>query len=131
MRKAKDKPKDQLTEKEEQLMQLLWKHGPILVSKLIEYYPDPKPHFNTVSTVMRRLESRGIVGHNEVGGNYEYYAIAKMEDFRRRNFVNLIKDYFGGSYFGAVSALVQEEKITADELRCLLDLIESKGDNHK
>lgn len=71
--------KTQLTPKEEELMQLLWEHGPILISKLVELYPEPRPHFNTVSTVMRRLEGKGLVGHNEVGGAFHYYAIAKKK----------------------------------------------------
>lgn len=119
--------KDQLTPKEEELMQLLWEHGPIFISKLIELYPEPRPHFNTVSTVMRRLEAKGIVGHNEVGGSYQYFAIAKKEDFRSRCFGNFIKNYFGGSYYGAVSALVAEDKISAEELKELLELVERKG----
>ena len=119
--------KTQLTPKEEELMQLLWEHGPILISKLVELYPEPRPHFNTVSTVMRRLEGKGLVGHNEVGGAFHYYAIAKKEDFRRRSFGDFIKNYFGGSYYGAVSALVADYKITADELKELLDLVERKG----
>ena len=119
--------KTQLTPKEEELMQLLWEHGPILISKLVELYPEPRPHFNTVSTVMRRLEGKGLVGHNEVGGAFHYYAIAKKEDFRRRSFGDFIKNYFGGSYYGAVSALVADDKITADELKELLRLVEQKG----
>ena len=119
--------KTQLTPKEEELMQLLWEHGPILISKLVELYPEPRPHFNTVSTVMRRLEGKGLVGHNEVGGAFHYYAIAKKEDFRRRSFGDFIKNYFGGSYYGAVLALVADDKITADELKELLDLVERKG----
>ncbi|MCM1317064.1 MAG: BlaI/MecI/CopY family transcriptional regulator [Bacteroides sp.] len=119
--------KTQLTPKEEELMQLLWEHGPILISKLVELYPEPRPHFNTVSTVMRRLEGKGLVGHNEVGGSFHYYAIAKKEDFRRRSFGDFIKNYFGGSYYGAVSALVADDKITADELKELLELVERKG----
>lgn len=119
--------KTQLTPKEEELMQLLWEHGPILISRLVELYPEPRPHFNTVSTVMRRLESKGLVGHNEIGGAYHYYAIAKKEDFRRRSFGNFIKNYFGGSYYGAVSALVADDKITAEELKELLNLVERKG----
>ena len=119
--------KTQLTPKEEELLQLLWEHGPILISKLVELYPEPRPHFNTVSTVMRRLEGKGLVGHNEVGGAFHYYAIAKKEDFRRRSFGDFIKNYFGGSYYGAVSALVADDKITADELKELLDLVERKG----
>ena len=119
--------KNQLTPKEEELMRLLWEHGPILISKLVELYPEPRPHFNTVSTVMRRLEAKGFVGHNEVGGVFLYYAIAKKEDFRRRGLGDFIRNYFGGSYYGAVSALVADEKITAEELRELLELVERKG----
>ena len=119
--------KDKLTPKEEELMQLLWEHGPILISKLVELYPDPKPHFNTVSTVVRRLEAKGFVGHNEVNGSYHYFAKVEKDYFRRRSFGNFIKNYFGGSYYGAVSALVEEEKISAEELKELLRLVEHRG----
>lgn len=119
--------KDQLTPKEEELMQLLWAHGPILISKLVELYPDPKPHFNTVSTVVRRLEVKGFVDHNEVGGSFHYYAKVEKEYFRNRNFGNFIKNYFGGSYYGAVSALVADDKISEEELKELLKLVENKG----
>lgn len=121
------KKKDQLTPKEEELMQLLWEYGPIAISKLVELYPDPKPHFNTVSTVVRRLEAKGFVSHDETGGSFQYYAIVKKENFRSRSFGNFIRDYFGGSYYGAVSALVAEDKISADELKELLELVQNKG----
>lgn len=119
--------KDQLTPKEEELMQLLWDHGPIGISRLVELYPEPRPHFNTVSTVMRRLEAKGFAGHSDDSGTFIYYATARKEDFRSRRLGNFIKNYFGGSYYGAVSALVAEEKISADELKELLDLVERKG----
>ena len=119
--------KDLLTPKEEELMHLLWEHEPILISKLVELYPEPKPHFNTVSTVMKRLEAKGFVGHNEIGGSFHYYSKIPKENFRNRSFGNFIKNYFAGSYYGAVSALVEEEKISAEELKELLKLIENKG----
>lgn len=109
-------------------MQLLWEHGPIAISKLVELYPDPKPHFNTVSTVMRRLEGKGFVAHEDSGGSFRYYATVPKENFRDRSFGNFIRKYFGGSYFGAVSALVESEKITADELKELLRIVERKGE---
>ncbi|MBD5214760.1 MAG: BlaI/MecI/CopY family transcriptional regulator [Bacteroidales bacterium] len=119
--------KDKLTPKEEELMQLLWNHGPILISKLVELYPDPKPHVNTVSTVVRRLEAKGFVDHSESAGAFLYFAKVEKEYFRNRSFGNFIKNYFGGSYYGAVSALVAEDKISADELKELLRLVENKG----
>lgn len=121
------KDKEQLTPKEEELMRLLWEHGPIPISKLVELYPEPKPHFNTVSTVVRRLEAKGFVGHNDVGGAFRYFAAVEKERFRSRSFGNFIKNYFGGSYYGAVSALVAEEKISPEELKELLRLVEQKG----
>lgn len=119
--------KEQLTPKEEELMRLLWEHGPTTISKLVELYPEPKPHFNTVSTVMRRLEAKGYTEHEDVGGTFHYNAKVKKEYFRSRSLGDFIKNYFSGSYYGAVSALVEEDKISADELKELLRLVERKG----
>ena len=80
------KKKSDLTEKEEEIMHMLWNHGPQFVKELVERYPDPKPHFNTVSTFIRILEKKGHVGHEAIGAGYRYYAISKLEDVRRRTF---------------------------------------------
>lgn len=123
----KRKQEDKLTPKEEELMRLLWENGPIAISRLVELYPEPKPHFNTVSTVMRRLEAKGFVDHEEVSGTFHYFAKVDKEYFRSRSFGNFIRNYFGGSYYGAVSSLLAEDKISADELKELLKLVEQKG----
>lgn len=120
-------PKNQLTQKEEELMQLLWAHGDMYVSQLVALYPDPKPHFNTVSTVIRRLETKGFVAHRDIGGSYQYYPVARKEDIRSHSLGTIIKNYFGGSYYGAVSTLVAEEKITAEQLKELLALVEQNN----
>ena len=123
----KRKQEDKLTPREEELMRLLWENGPMVISALVALYPDPKPHFNTVSTVMRRLEAKGFVCHEDIAGTFHYNARVAKENFRRRSFGNLIRDYFGGSYYGAVSSLVAEDKISADELKELLKLVEQRG----
>lgn len=115
-----------ITEKELVLMQMLWEHGPLFVRQMVDLYADPKPHFNTLSTTVRILEEKGHVGHEVFGPSHRYYAIAKKEDFRKKTLARLVRDYFNDSYKNAVSALVEEEKVSVDELREIIDLIESK-----
>lgn len=122
----KNKSKDTLTPKEEELMQLLWQHGPMCVKELVELYPEPHPHVNTVSTVIRTLEEKGYVGHEPAGSGYRYFAIAQKEDFRNRSLKQIIKGYFDNSYINAVSSLVENEQISIDELRSLIDMIEKQ-----
>ena len=125
----KGRKKSILTPREEEVMQLLWDNGPKFVRELIEYYPDPRPHFNTISTVIRSLEDKGFVGHEAQGGAYRYHAIKEKEEFRDHSLSLLIKGYFNNSYLGAVSALVEEEKISVEELKELIELIENDKQN--
>lgn len=122
----KTKSRDTLTPKEEELMQLLWQHGPMCVKELVELYPEPHPHVNTVSTVVRTLEEKGYVEHEPAGSGYRYFAIAQKEDFRNRSLKQIIKGYFDNSYINAVSSLVENEQISIDELRSLIDMIEKQ-----
>lgn len=124
--KAGRKPQ-MITEKELVLMQMLWEHGPLFVRQMVDLYAEPKPHFNTLSTTVRILEEKGHVGHEVLGPSHRYYAIAKKEDFRKKSLARLVSDYFNNSYKSAVSALVEEEKVSVDELREIIDLIESKN----
>lgn len=107
-------------------MQHLWEHGPLYVRELVELYPEPRPHFNTVSTTIRILEQKGFVGHETISGSHRFYAIASIEECRRRSLGKVIANYFKGNYRDAVSTLVADEKISADDLRELLDMIEHK-----
>lgn len=125
--KAGRKPR-MLTEKEAFIMNILWdSERPLYVREILEKYPEPRPHFNTVATTVRILEEKGYVAHEVVGGSHRFIAIASRDDFRARGLADLIRDYFAGSYKSAVSALVEEEKISVDELREIIDIIEKKG----
>lgn len=125
--KAGRKPR-MLTEKEAFIMNILWdSERPLYVREILEKYPEPRPHFNTVATTVRILEDKGYVAHEVVGGSHRFIAIASRDDFRARRLADLIRDYFAGSYKSAVSALVEEEKISVDELREIIDIIEKKG----
>lgn len=119
--------KQTLTEKEAVIMNMLWEHGPMFVRELLELYPEPKPHFNTISTTVRILESKGYVTHEVFGASHRFKAVAQKADFRERSLAEVVRDYFGNSYKSAVSALVEEEKISVDELKEIVEFIESKN----
>lgn len=118
---------EKLTRREEELMRCFWEHGALFVRELVALSPDPKPHFNTLSTLVRTLETKGYVGHTAFGSTYQYYPVVTEEEFSRRTLGGVIDRYFENSYLGAVSALVEEEKISVDELRALIARIESQN----
>lgn len=117
---------EKLTRREEELMRCFWERGPLFVRELVALSPDPKPHFNTLSTMVRALEAKGYVAHKAFGGTYQYYPVVTEEEFSRRTLRSVITRYFENSYLDAVSALVEEEQISVGELRELLDRIENQ-----
>ena len=114
-----------LTKKEEEIMNLFWDKGAMFVRELLEHYDEPKPHFNTLSTMVRNLEANGYVSHKAYGNSYQYYPVVSREDYAGRTFKGVISSYFNNSYLSAVSALVKEEKITVEELKELIEQIEN------
>lgn len=122
-----NKGQRKLTEKESEIMSMLWQEGPMTVRMMLERYPDPKPHFNTVSTTVRILEEKGYVSHEACGNTFRYFAVADMADFRERSFKQLVKNYFNNSYTSVVSALVEDEKISIDELKEIIRMVENGG----
>lgn len=118
-----------LTEKEAEIMERLWADGPMTVRELLERYDDPRPHFNTVSTIVRILVDKGFVEHvGQKNGAYLYGAAVKPADFGRRSLAQVVKSYFNNSYSSVVSALVKEEKISVEELREIIDMIEKHNE---
>lgn len=116
-----------LTKKEEEIMNLFWDKGAMFVKELLEHYDEPKPHFNTLSTMVRTLEANGYLSHKAYGNSYQYYPIVTREEYAGSSFKGIISSYFNNSYLSAVSALVKEEKITIEELKGLIEQIESSN----
>ncbi len=113
-----------LTAKEEEVMELFWEKGPLFVKQLLEFYEEPRPHFNTLSTVVRGLEEKGFLGHTAYGNSYQYYPVVTKEDFKRKTLKGVISKYFNNSYMGVVSSLVKEEEISIEELKELIRKVE-------
>ena len=114
-----------LTNKEREVMELFWQHGPMFVRELLEHYEEPRPHFNTLSTIVRRLEHEGYIGHKQYGSTYQYNALISEEDYAKRNIFRLVDNYIEDSYKGLVSTFLKEEKLSVDELRDLISQVES------
>ena len=109
-----------LTAKEEEIMGFFWEKGPLFVKEMLAFYDEPKPHFNTLSTIVRGLEEKGYLSHKAYGNTYQYYATVSRDDFSRRTLRSVISKYFNNSYLGAVSSLVKEEDISLKELKELI-----------
>lgn len=118
-----------LTTKEKEIMDLYWKHGPMFVKELLEFYDEPRPHFNTLSTTVRILEKKGFLDHKQFGTSYQYFPTISERDYGRSSLTGIIKNYFDDSYLSAVSSFVKEEKISVDELKELIERIESADEN--
>lgn len=119
---------EKLTNKEEEIMRALWDHEKAFVKDLIATLPDPKPHYNTVSTIVRNLEDKGYIGHEAFGKTHRYYPTVSKEDYRKTFMQKTINNYFESSYKNMVSFFAREEKISVSELKEIIDLIE-KGKN--
>jgi BlaI family transcriptional regulator, penicillinase repressor len=109
-----------LTNREEEIMEIFWEKGPIYVKDIIDEMPDPKPHYNTVSTIVRGLEDKGFVGHEQFGNTHRYFAVISKEEFGRDSLKNMVGKYFNKSYASVVSMFVEEEKISLDEIKELI-----------
>ena len=122
----------ELTKAEEQVMQILWQLKEAIVKQILEKMPDdPKPAYNTVSTVVRVLESKGFVDHKAYGNSHVYFPIVSEEEYKKFAFDKVIKSYFNNSYKSLVSYLVKEQKLNLSELAELILLAERSRNKEK
>jgi len=114
----------ELTKAEEQVMQILWALGEGMVKDIIEKMPDPKPAYNTVSTVVRVLEGKGFINHKAYGNSHVYFAAIPEADYKKFTFDKMMSGYFSNSYQSLVSFLVKEKNLSIEELEELTQLAE-------
>src|SRR3990170_160875 len=110
----------ELTRAEDQVMQILWKLDKAFVKDIIEHMPEPKPAYNTVSTIIRILETKGFVAHKAYGKTHEYYPLVTKERYTRFYLNNMIRGYFNGSFQNLVSFFAKEHKMNAADIEKLL-----------
>ena len=117
---------EKLTNKEEEVMQALWKLEKAFVKEILAEMPNSKLHYNTVSTLVRKLEDKSFVAHEAFGNTHRYYPKISKEAYSSYFMKNASQKFFDNSYKKMVSFFANEEKISAKELREILEIIENK-----
>lgn len=113
-----------LTEKEEEVMTVFWQCGALTIRDVVAHYPEPRPHFNTVSTYVHILEKKGYLSRQKVGNSLTYSPAIGLEEYRKSTMRGVIRRFFDNSYMQIVSTLVRDEDISVDELKELIRMVE-------
>jgi predicted transcriptional regulator len=115
-----------LTAKEEEIMNFFWEKGELFVKQVLSFYPEPKPHYNTISTIVRGLEEKGFLGYKDYGTTYLYYPVISRKDYNSKNLKYMVRRYFDNSFRQVVSSFVEEEDLTVEDLKEIIREIEKK-----
>lgn len=115
-----------LTNKEEEIMHILWMLKKAFVKDVLAEIKEDKPHYNTLSTIIRNLEEKGYVGYQAYGKTHQYFPIVTKEAYKERFMNTAIDNYFNSSYKNVVSFFAKEEKISVADLKEIIALIENK-----
>jgi len=118
-----------LTKAEEQVMQILWNVNESIVRDLVDQFPDPKPAYNTVSTVLRVLEKKDFVNHKAYGTTYVYFPLVSKKEYSNFQFTNLIKNYFNGSFPKMAAFFAKENNLSIQELEEMMDMAKKELKN--
>ena len=118
-------PIKELTKAEEQIMQILWQLNEAIVKDILDRMPEPKPAYNTVSTVVRVLEGKGFIDHKAFGNSHVYFATVSEDEYKKFTFDKMMKSYFNDSYKSLVSFIADEKKLGVNELDELTKLIDN------
>ena len=113
----------ELTRAELEIMQVLWRIGAGVVRDILEELEAPKPAYNTVSTIVRILETKGFVGHKAYGKTHEYYPLVTKDDYARRYMDQVLSSFFGGSVSRLVSFFSEHKAISVEETDASLKML--------
>lgn len=122
---------EELTAKEEEVMQILWDLNKALVRDIMSELPNSKQPYTTVASIVRILEKKGYVSHKPYGKTHEYYPLVSKAEYRRRKFKGLLTQYFDNSIESVVSFLAKEEKLSPKEFEELTKMIVKESETEK
>lgn len=115
----------ELTKAEDQIMQVLWSLEKGFVKDIIDRLPEPKPAYNTVSTIVRILEKKGFVGYKAYGKTHEYFPLIAKENYTRFYLNNMVKGYFNGSFQNLVSFFAKENNLNVTDIDKLMSELQN------
>ncbi|HEY2721156.1 MAG TPA: BlaI/MecI/CopY family transcriptional regulator [Chitinophagaceae bacterium] len=114
-----------LANREEQIMQVYWNLGKAFIKEVIPHLSDPKPHYNSVATMVKILEEKGFLDHEAVGNLYRYFPIVTKEDYQKHAMKDIVSKYFNNSYPRMLAFFAKEQNLSEDELYNILEMIKS------
>lgn len=115
-----------LAKREEQIMQVFWDVQKAFIRDIIPLLPDPKPHYNSVATMVKILEEKGFLGHDVVGNMFHYFPIVSREEYQKYALKDVVSQYFDNSYPRMLAFFAKEQNLSEDELKEILTLIKNK-----
>lgn len=115
-----------LAKREEQIMQVFWTLERAYIKEVIPEMPDPKPHYNSVATMVKILEEKGFLGHETVGNIYQYFPLITKEEYQKHSMKDIVSQYFDNSYSKMLAYFAKEEKLSEQELNDILSIIKNK-----
>ena len=117
---------EKLSPQEEEAMIALWKTGKGIIKAILENVTDPKTPYTTFASTIKNLQKKGYVDYKQVGNVYEYFPLVKENDYKKNYMKGVVQNYFENSYKDMVSFFAEEKKISAEELKEILKMIENK-----
>jgi len=121
----------ELTKAEEQIMQILWMIEKGFVKEIMEHLPEPKPAYNTVSTIVRILADKGFVAHKAYGNTHQYYPLISKDEYTKVYFKSFLTNYFGSSFRQMVSFFAKEDKMSIKEMEDVMNLMKEEINKQK
>jgi len=112
-----------LAAREEQIMLILWRLEKAFVKEIVEKFPEPKPHYNSISTLVRILEEKGFIGHTAFGRTHQYHPLISQEQYTNQEVEDVVDKYFDNSFQKMISHFAKEEKVSSAELEEILKMI--------
>lgn len=119
-----------LAKREEQIMQVFWNLKKAFIKEVIPELPDPKPHYNSTSTMIKVLEDKGFLAHEVIGNIFQYYPLISKEDYQKHAMKDVVSQYFDNSYANMLAFFAKEQKMSEEELNDIIKLIKQDKDGN-